>query len=104
MVDLVKYDSLIRDLSAIESEIATLGNKLQDTLERKTELEIQIAKLKQDNSFLQKKIVDIEQELVNMQQQEEENNIINSLNNKERESLKQKIQDLISKIDGHLSS
>jgi len=104
LVDLVKYDSLIRDLSAIESEIATLGNKLQDTLERKTELEIQIAKLKQDNSFLQKKIVDIEQELVNMQQQEEENNIINSLNNKERESLKQKIQDLISKIDGHLSS
>jgi len=103
LVDLAKYDSLIHDLTAIEAEIATLGNKLKDTEERKTELEIQIAKLRQDNSFLQKKIIELEQEIL-LSKQYEEGNIFNTLNSKEKENLKLKLQDIISKIDYHLSS
>ena len=103
MVDLAKYDSLIQDLSAIEAEIATLGNKLKDTEERKTELEIQVAKLRQDNSFIQKKIIELEQEIL-LTKQDEEGNIFNTLNSKEKENLKLKLQDIISKIDFHLSS
>ena len=103
MVDLAKYDSLIQDLSSIEAEIATLGNKLKDTEERKTELEIQTAKLRQDNSFLQKKIIELEQEIL-LTKQGEEGNIFNTLNSKEKENLKLKLQDIISKIDYHLSS
>ena len=103
MVDLAKYDSLIHDLTSIEAEIATLGNKLKDTEERKTELEIQIAKLRQDNSFLQKKIIELEQEIL-LSKQDEEGNIFNTLNSKEKENLKLKLQDIISKIDYHLSS
>ena len=103
MVDLAKYDSLIQDLSAIEAEIATLGNKLRDTEERKTELEIQVAKLRQDNSFIQKKIIELEQEILSSKQ-DEEGNIFNTLNSKEKENLKSKLQDIISKIDFHLSS
>jgi hypothetical protein len=103
LVDLAKYDSIIHDLSAIEAEIATVGNKLKDTEERKTELEIQVAKLRQDNSFLQKKIIELEQELL-LSKQDEEGNIFNTLNTKEKENLKLKLQDIISKIDFHLSS
>lgn len=103
MVDLAKYDLLIQDLTAIEAEIATLGNKLKDTEERKTELEIQNAKLRQDNSFLQKKIVELEQE-ISLSKEDEEGNIFNTLNTKEKENLKLKLQDIISKIDFHLSS
>jgi hypothetical protein len=103
LVDLAKYDSLIHDLTAIEAEIATLGNKLKDTEERKTELEIQIAKLRQDNSFLQKKIIELEQEIL-LSKQDEEGNVFNTLNSKEKENLKLKLQDIISKIDYHLSS
>jgi len=103
LVDLAKYDSLIHDLSSIEAEIATLGNKLKDTEERKTELEIQIAKLRQDNSFLQKKIIESEQEIL-LTKQDDEGNIFNTLNSKEKENLKLKLQDIISKIDYHLSS
>ncbi len=103
MVDLAKYDSLIHDLTSIEAEIATLGNKLKDTEERKTELEIQIAKLRQDNSFLQKKIIELDQEIL-LSKQDEEGNIFNTLNSKEKENLKLKLQDIISKIDYHLSS
>jgi len=103
LVDLAKYDSIIHDLSAIEAEIATLGNKLKDTEERKTELEIQVAKLRQDNSFLQKKIIELEQEIL-LSKQDEEGNIFNTFNTKEKENLKLKLQDIISKIDFHLSS
>ena len=103
MVDLAKYDILIQDLTAIEAEIATLGNKLKDTEERKTELEIQIAKLRQENSFLQKKIIELEQEIL-LSKQDEEGNVFNTLNSKEKENLKLKLQDIISKIDFHLSS
>ncbi len=103
MVDLAKYDSIIHDLSAIEAEIATVGNKLRDTEERKTELEIQVAKLRQDNSLLQKKIIELEQEIL-LSKQDEEGNIFNTLNTKEKENLKLKLQDIISKIDFHLSS
>ena len=103
MVDLAKYDSIIHDLSSIEAEIATMGNKLRDTEERKTELEIQVAKLRQDNSLLQKKVIELEQEIL-LSKQDEEGNIFNTLNTKEKENLKLKLQDIISKIDFHLSS
>ncbi|HRP93284.1 MAG TPA: hypothetical protein PLH53_10355 [Ignavibacteriaceae bacterium] len=93
MVDLAKYDSIIHDLSSIEAEIATIGNKLKDTEQRKTELEIQVAKLRQDNSILQKKMIEYEQEIL-LSKQDEEGNIFNTL----------KLQDIISKIDFHLSS
>lgn len=103
MVDLAKYDSIIHDLSAIEAEIATIGNKLRDNEERKTELEIQVAKLRQDNSLLQKKVIELEQEIL-LSKQDEEGNIFNTLNSKEKENLKLKLQNIISKIDFHLSS
>lgn len=103
MVDLAKYDSIIHDLSAIEAEIATIGNKHKDTEQRKTELEIQVAKLRQDNSSLQKKMIEFEQEIL-LSKQDEEGNIFNTLNSKEKENLKLKLQDIISKIDFHLSS
>ncbi|HMN26298.1 MAG: hypothetical protein IT276_15890 [Ignavibacteriaceae bacterium] len=103
MVDLAKYDSIIHDLSSIEAEIATIGNKLKDTEQRKTELEIQVAKLRQDNSILQKKMIEYEQEIL-LSKQDEEGNIFNTLNSKEKENLKLKLQDIISKIDFHLSS
>jgi len=103
LVDLAKYDSIIHDLSSIEAEIATMGNKLRDNEERKTGLEIQVAKLRQDNSFLQKKIIELEQEIL-LSKQDEEGNIFNTLNTKEKENLKLKLQDIISKIDFHLSS
>ena len=71
--------------------------------ERKTELEIQVAKLRQENTFLQKKIIELEQEIL-LAKQDDDGNIFNTLNSKEKENLKLKLQDIISKIDFHLSS
>ena len=102
MVDLAKYDSLIKDLSMIEAEIATIGNKLQDVEEHKTELEIELTKLKQENSHLLKRINELEQELATAKE-EQEGNIFTTFNSKEKETIKLKLQDIISKIDYHLS-
>ncbi|MEO8231091.1 MAG: hypothetical protein ABI638_02335, partial [Ignavibacteriota bacterium] len=65
--------------------------------------EIQVTKLRQDNSILQKKMIELEQEIL-LSKQDEEGNIFNTLNSKEKENLKLKLQDIISKIDFHLSS
>ena len=103
MVDLAKYDSLIQDLASIEAEIATISNKLQDLEEHKTELEIQLSKSSQENTHLKKKLVEIEQQLADFKE-ESQGKIFNTLNSKEKETIKLKLQDIISKIDYHLSS
>jgi predicted nuclease with TOPRIM domain len=103
LVDLAKYDSLIQDLATIEAEIATMSNKLRDTEERKTELEIELSKSRQENTYLQKKLVEIEQQLADFKE-ESQGKIFNTLNSKEKETIKLKLQDIISKIDYHLSS
>ena len=103
MVDLAKYDSLIQDLATIEAEISTMSNKLRDTEERKTELEIELSESRQENTYLQKKLVEIEQQLADFKE-ESQGKIFNTLNSKEKETIKLKLQDIISKIDYHLSS
>lgn len=102
-MDLAKYDALIQDLSTIEAEIATLGNKLKDIEERKTELELELTKVRQENSYLQKRIMELEQSL-DESKENGEGDIFNTFNSKEKETIKLKLQDLISKLDFHLSA
>lgn len=103
MVDFAKYDSLIQDLTLIESEVAAIVEKLQISTQRERELEIQLAKVKQENAVLVKKISELEHQLENTQIKSE-NEYFGSLNSKEKEVLKQKIQNLITRIEYHLSS
>jgi septal ring factor EnvC (AmiA/AmiB activator) len=102
-VDFAKYDSLIQDLTLIESEIAAIVEKLRVSTQREQELEIQLAKAKQENAVLIKRISELEHQLENTQIKSE-NEYFGSLNTKEKEVLKQKIQNLITRIEYHLSS
>lgn len=103
MVDFAKYDSLIQDLTLIESEVAAIVEKFQISTQREQELEIQLAKVKQENAVLVKRISELEHQLENTQIKSE-NEYFGSLNSKEKEVLKQKIQNLITRIEYHLSS
>lgn len=103
MFDFTKYDALIQDLSLIESEVAAIVEKLRITSEREKELEIQLAKVKQENALLLKRINELEHQIEN-EQVKSENEFFTSLNTKEKEALKQKIQNLITRIEYHLSS
>jgi predicted nuclease with TOPRIM domain len=103
LVDFAKYDSLIQDLTLIESEVAAIVEKLRLSTQREQELEIQLAKAKQENAMLVKRISELEHQLENTQIKTE-NEYFGSLNTKEKEVLKQKIQNLITRIEYHLSS
>ena len=100
MVDLAKYETLISDLSKLESQVEILKNKYNDTVERNKELEISINEIQQDKNLLHQKISELESELDEIKNKSEEDSKINL---EEREEIKSKIRNLISRLDNHLA-
>jgi len=100
-VDLAKYETLISDLSKLESQVEILKNKYADTLERNQELEVSANEVQQDKNLLHQKISELESELEEINLKSEETS---KLNLEEREEIKTKIKNLISRLDKHLSS
>jgi chromosome segregation ATPase len=100
-VDLAKYETLISDLSALESQVEILKDKYSDTLERNKELEVSLNEIQQDKNLLHEKISELELELEKIKLKVEEKS---KLNLEEREELKIKIKDLITRVDKHLSA
>ena len=103
MADLTKYEVLINDLTAIETQLSSLDHKNQELYSKNTELEEQLKQSKTENLFLMQKLSKIEGE-IQSQKGDGDTNLFNSLNLKERENLKDRIQNLISKIEYHLST
>ena len=101
MVDLAKYETLISDLVKLESQVEILKNKYSDTLGRNNELEVSLNEIQADKSLLHQKISEMESDLEEIKLKTEEKT---KLNSEEREEIKIKIRDLISRIDKHLSS
>ena len=62
-MDLAKYETLISDLSALESQVEILKDKYSDTLERNKELEVSLNEIQQDKNLLHEKISELESEL-----------------------------------------
>ncbi|MHB8580737.1 MAG: hypothetical protein ACYDA4_12915 [Ignavibacteriaceae bacterium] len=103
MAELTKYDLLISDLSTLESQASILISKFNDTFARNIELENFLAETKRENMLLLQEISKLENEI----QKKKENgdaDLFNSLTLKERDNLKVRLQNIISKIDYHLSS
>jgi len=103
LAEISKNDILISDLSAIETQLSILINKNKDLSTKNVDIEENLNSLKKENSILLQKIASLENEIKNIGESSEEN-LFNSLNLKERENLKVKLQNLITKIDYHLSS
>ena len=100
-MDLAKYETLISDLSALESQVEILKNKYFDTIDRNKELEVSLHTIQQDKNLLHQKISELESELEEIKLKVEEKS---KLNSQEREELKNKIRDLINRVDKHLST
>ncbi len=100
-MDLAKYETLISDLSALESQVEILKSKYFDTVGRNKELEVSLNTVQQDKSQLHQKISDLESELDEIKLKVEEKT---KLNSQDREELKIKIKDLINRVDKHLST
>ena len=103
MNELSKYESIINDLNLIETQAEVLKNRAKDIELRNIQVERTIEQLKAENAALNQKVVKLEGEIDKLIGKTELN-IFNSLTSKEKETLKSKIENLISKIDYHLSS
>lgn len=103
MGELSKYEIIINDLNLIETQAEILKNKAKDIELRNSKVERTIEQLKAENAALNQKIAKLEGEIDRLIGKTELN-IFNSLTSKEKEALKTKIENLINKIDYHLSS
>jgi hypothetical protein len=103
VADLTKHEILLHELSAIEAQLLILIHKNKELISKIGDQEIELMRLRKENSYLQQKFISIESE-IKAPKNDGDNNLFNSLNLKERENLKVKLQNLLSKIDYHLSS
>lgn len=103
MSEISKYEAILNDLTQIESEVAIIVEKLKLTSESLKEKEMQLAILKQENQQLHKRISELEYELNNAKITSQ-NNVYKPNEIVINEEIKEKIKNLISKIDFHLSS
>jgi len=101
LVDLAKYETLISELGKLESQVEILKNKFTDTVGRNKELEVSLDEIQQDKNLLHKKISELESDLEELNLKSEGKT---KLNQEEREEIKIKIRNLITRIDKHLSS
>ena len=103
MAELTKYDILLNDLNSIESQLSLLVSRVNELSDKNADLEILLEETKKDNAVLSNKISNLQGELEHFQK-ENGSNVFNSLNLKEKEDLKIKIQEIISRINYHLSA
>ena len=101
---MAKYESLLNDLSTLESQITILKNQYGDLNGRNKELDIALEKTKQDNTSLYQRISSLEEEINYLKSRAEQGFGSGTLNAEEREEMKLKIKDLINRINFHLSA
>lgn len=101
---MAKYESLLNDLSTLESQITILKNQYGDLNGRNKELDIALEKTKQDNTSLYQRISSLEEEINYLKSKAEQGFGSGTLNAEEREELKIKIKDLITRINYHISA
>lgn len=95
-----KYEVLLSDLNVLEKTATNFKNKLKASVEKNQELTELLEKEKQSKLTLFKKIDELEKEV----KRENNNGLTNLFNIEEKEELKSKLKELISRIDFHLSA
>ena len=99
---MAKYEAMIKDLSTLESQITILKSQFDETVIRNKELEVALEKSKQDNTSLYQRIAALDKELTDINKNAGAGLSLLSLEDKE--SFKDKLQDLILRINYHLSA
>ncbi len=101
MSELTTYDYFMEELVALEKEIYLVVQKEEEMVEEKTNLLKEIQALKDENEILRIKLSEAEKK------DETNSNLFGEsemLNSESKEVVKNKIDELINKIDNHLRS
>jgi hypothetical protein len=89
-----KIQDFVKSYKVIKEENTTLKENIRDTNNKITELKLQLSKINSDSVLKDKEISDLKNLLLNS------NN--NKLSLQDKQNLKSRIQELISRIDVHL--
>ena len=103
MPDLTKHEVLLNDLSEIQTLVAELKNRNKSLREEYSKLERSFSGVREENKMLLQRVEALEKQLEE-NGENSLNSLFGSLNEDEREELKDKIQNLVNRIDLHLSS
>ncbi len=104
MNELTKYEVFLNELSSLESQISVLAERYQDVVKHLNEIENQNTIVSKENEYLKLQIKTLEKEIETFKGSVERESTFSSLPVKDRESLKQKINELIARINYHLGS
>ncbi len=104
MPDSSKYDLFMDELSSLEKQVYKFLQKTNDVNEENKTLQKRIKQLEKENEVLKLKVDDVEAKLNNAFVDLENSQFGNLFNDDEKLELKNKINDLITKIDFHLRS
>lgn len=102
MPEISKYEIQLNELTSLEVQVSILVERFNDLIKKNADLENQLNHIKRDNEYLKLQLSSLENDL---DTKADSSTIFSaSLSLKERESLKQRINEMISKINYHLSS
>lgn len=104
MAELSKYDMFLEELSSLEKEIYYFIQKGAELIEANQALSNRINQLEKENETLKKRLSEIESKISRSMFNEENLFGVERFNAEEREALKNKISELIARIDYHLRS
>jgi len=104
VAELSKYDMFLEELSSLEKEIYYFIQKGAELIEANQALSNRINQLEKENETLKKRLSEIESKISRSMFNEENLFGVERFNAEEREALKNKISELIARIDYHLRS
>ncbi len=104
MSDYSKSEILLNDLNAIETQVSILVSNCSELTSTKSDLSKQLESAQQKISELNQKVNDLEMELSEIKNDKDNNALFNSISNEERANLKARLQNLLTRIDYHISS
>lgn len=104
MGDVTKYDIFLEELSALEKQIYYFIQKGSEILEANQALNNRIIQLERENEILKKRLTELELKVSKSRSNENYLFDFENLNEERKEKLKNKISELIARIDYHLRS
>lgn|GEM_PF-781524 len=103
MSDSNKLELFLNDLSLLGTQAAILVEKYRDVLHTNDELQNRLGVITKENEYLKLQVNQLEKELEQLKSSFNQESFLSSLDTSDREKLKEKISELIARIDYHLA-
>ncbi len=104
MADESKKGAFLSELNSLEAMVSLLVDNYLNLIEKNRKLENQIVQLNKEIEFYKLKASSLENDIERFKGNFENENIFSSLDSREKENLRQKINELIERINYHIGS